>query len=266
MKRLWLLTARALGLSFPPRGSADLMPPVFIYCVDAAPPKYGSPDYRGWETDAFAKASAGTFVNMADRTDPAFVGTTNFVIEYESALQLRRLGENDSPGSTGSRTRRKKPSPAVSRSAGSTSGRKNFWTYNESWGSAGLAPTSRQNQDKVGNGKTDGVVGTAGMAWWGAYGVNTPEALAADLAEWAKPEEYWIFRAKPDDKIDLLNSCRAPVPEPLPLLLRRNSKHNLFPGRPRRKTRSWKRLIPLFRKSMNNDRSPLSRPRAGNDF
>ncbi len=56
------------------------------------------------------------------------------------------------------------------------------------------------------------------MAWWGAYGSNTPEALAADIAEWAKSEEHWIFRAKLDYTVYLLTSYRTPVPEPMTLL------------------------------------------------
>lgn len=59
----------------------------------------------------------------------------------------------------------------------------------------------------------------AGMAWWGAYGVNTPEALAADIAEWGQAEESWIFTAKLDGIECSITSYRAPIPEPGTILL-----------------------------------------------
>ena len=56
---------------------ASAIPAVSLY-VDAAPNKYGSPDYASWETSAFAAAANGTFVNMASSYNPANAGTTNF--------------------------------------------------------------------------------------------------------------------------------------------------------------------------------------------
>ena len=214
-----LLFVLLTGLFFPASGSADsISPPVLIY-VDAAPNKYGSPLYPAWETDAFAKASYGTFVNMANGTNPIFMGTTNFVIEDEVVYSFGDLGKRLTwvywiPNETLS-----------SLSGRFTVSLINLWDgeyldfYQDYYGTTWLTPGSWQNYDKEGDGVIDGVIGTAGMAWWGAYGINTPEALAADIAEWAKSEEHWIFRAKLDDTVYLLTSYRAPVPEPLTLLL-----------------------------------------------
>lgn len=68
------------------------MPPVYIY-ADSAPNVYGSPLNPAWQTDAFAKAASGTFVNMANGKNPAFVGTTNFVIEDEVVYSFGDLGK-----------------------------------------------------------------------------------------------------------------------------------------------------------------------------
>ena len=63
------------------------------------------------------------------------------------------------------------------------------------------------------------------MAWWGAYGVNTQEALDADIAAWAKAEETWKFTARllGQDQQQVeefsITSYRAPVPEPATMLL-----------------------------------------------
>ena len=219
MKRLFLLlSACMLGFLLPPPGAADLMaPPVFIY-VDAAPNVYGSSLYPAWQTAAFEKAASGTFINMENGTNPAFKGTTNFVIEDEVVYSFGDLGKRLTwvywiPNET------------LNTLAGRfTISLINLWDgeyldfYKDYYGSTWLTPTRWQDYDKNGDGLIDGVIGTAGMAWWGAYGVNTPEALALDIAEWAKSEEYWIFRAQLDNTIYLLTSYRAPVPEPLTLL------------------------------------------------
>lgn len=218
MKRFLLVLAFMLGLCFPGPGSADLLtPPVFIY-VDAAPNVYGSPLYPIWQTTAFARAASGSFVNMENGTNPAFKGTTNFVIEDEVVYSFGDLGKRLTwvywiPNETLS-----------SLSGRFTISLINLWDgeyldfYKNYYGSTWLTPTRWENYDKNGDGIIDGVIGTAGMAWWGAYGVNTPEALAADIAEWAKSEEYWIFRAQLDGTTYLLTSYRAPVPEPLTLI------------------------------------------------
>jgi PEP-CTERM motif len=57
------------------------------------------------------------------------------------------------------------------------------------------------------------------MAWWGAYGVNTPEALAVDITELGRAEESWIFTAKLDTQTYSLTSHRAAVPEPGTIVL-----------------------------------------------
>ncbi|MBE2215447.1 MAG: hypothetical protein IAE82_16350 [Opitutaceae bacterium] len=49
--------------------------------------------------------------------------------------------------------------------------------YADDYGATWLTPTTWEQVD-------GGVIGTAGFAWWGAYGVNTQAALEADLAAW----------------------------------------------------------------------------------
>ena len=93
MKHLVLLLALFSGFCIPAPGAADsFLPPVYIY-VDSAPNVYGSPLYPAWQNDAFAKAASGTFVNMANGKNPAFVGTTNFVIEDEVVYSFGDLGK-----------------------------------------------------------------------------------------------------------------------------------------------------------------------------
>jgi hypothetical protein len=188
--------------------------PVINIFVDAAPNKYGSSLYPAWESSAFSQAAAGTFVNMANGVNPANVGTTEFAIQDEVVYSFGDLGKRltwvywIADATVESLTGRFQISLT------------NIWDgdaldfYDYYYGSTWLTPTSWINYDRDGNGSTDGVVGTAGMAWWGAYGVNTPEALAADIADWGRAEESWIFTARLDDHEYSLTSHRAAVPEP----------------------------------------------------
>jgi hypothetical protein len=64
-----------------------------------------------------------------------------------------------------------------------------------------------------------GVIGTAGMAWWGAYEVNTQEALDADIAAWIVSEEYWTFTAMLGEEEYSIASHRGAVPEPATMIL-----------------------------------------------
>ena len=59
-------------------------------------------------------------------------------------------------------------------------------------------------------------IGTAGMAWWGAYGVNTQDALDADLANWGQADESWIFTVKLDNTEYSLTSNREGIPAVVP--------------------------------------------------
>ncbi|MEJ2529441.1 MAG: PEP-CTERM sorting domain-containing protein, partial [Gammaproteobacteria bacterium] len=165
--------------------------------------------------------ASGSFVNMSNGVNASNVGTTNFDIRDEVVYSFGDLGRRLTwiyyiEGET------------VANLAGT--GRfqislTNIWDgvvldfYNDYYGSAWLEPTKWVDYDSDGDNITDGVIGTAGMAWWGAYGINTQAALDADLAAWAPSEEYWIFTARYDGDDTSLTSHRAAVPEPATLFL-----------------------------------------------
>lgn len=187
--------------------------------VDSAPNVYGSPDYAAWESNAFYNASHGTFVNMANSVNSS--GTTNFDINDEVVYSFGDLGKRLTwiywvEGETvASLTGRFKISLY------------NTWNgsgldfYNYYYGSTWLEPTHWIDYDKNGDGVSDGVIGTAGMAWWGAYGTNTQAALDADLADWGTASESWTFSARLDGSTSSITSNRASstVPEPATFLL-----------------------------------------------
>ena len=62
-------------------------------------------------------------------------------------------------------------------------------TYDDYYGSTWITPSSWTEYN-------GGVIGSAGFAWWGAYLVNTPEALAADLAAWDPSQGDITVRAR----------------------------------------------------------------------
>ncbi len=190
--------------------------------VDAAPNVYGSSDYPAWQTAAYTAAADGTFINMSNGINSCNVGTTDFEIQDEVVYSFSDLGKRLTwvywiPGET---------------TASLGSGRfqislTNIWDgdtldfYNYYYGSTWLTPTKWVDYDTNNDGTTDGVIGTAGMAWWGASGVNTPEALAADISDWGSVSETWIFTANLDGNLTSVtnNRAAAPVPEPSTLLL-----------------------------------------------
>jgi len=192
--------------------------PVSLY-VDAAPNVYGSPAYAPWQAAAFAAAANGTFVNMANGFNPTNVGTTDFEIYDEVVYSFGDLGKRLTwiywiPGETTS----------------TLPGRfqislENVWDgvpldfYLDYYGQTWLTPTKWIDYDADSNGTADGVIGTAGMAWWGAYNVNTQEALDADIASWMTASEQWTFTARLDNIEYSIESIRAPVPEPATMLL-----------------------------------------------
>lgn len=70
------------------------------------------------------------------------------------------------------------------------------------------------------------------MAGWGAYGINTQEALEADITSWITAEETWMFTARitntnPDPETGLaavlaetsLTPYRAPIPDELSTMI-----------------------------------------------
>lgn len=181
---------------------------------DAAPNKYGSPAYPAWEAAAKAAAAAGTFVNMANGVNPGNIGTTDFEIEDGVVYSFGDLGKRLTwvyyiDGET----------------VASLAGRIqvslfNTWDgvtddfYLDYYGSTWLVPSSLVN---YGN----GVIGMAGMAWWGAYGTNTQADLDADLAAWGQVPESWTFTVKLDNTDYAITGNRlgAVVPAPGAALL-----------------------------------------------
>ena len=186
--------------------------------VDSAPNAYGSPDYPAWRDAAWAGAAAGTFVNMAHSVNPANVGTLRFDIRDEVVTSFGDLGRRLTwvywvPGETRDQLQGRLQIALFNTWDGQTS---DF--YADSYGQTWLQPASWVDYDADGDGATDGVVGAAGMAWWGAYGVNTPEALEQDLAQWGQVGETWQFRLRLDGQEHELVSTRPPmalVPEPV---------------------------------------------------
>lgn len=189
--------------------------------VDAAPNKYGSPDYTSWETNTFQSVANGTFVNMTHSINPLNVGTTDFEIEDEVVYSFGDLGkrltwiyfiENESVASLDAGDRFQ-----ISLT--------NIWDgsswdfYDYYYGNTWLEPTSWIDYDSDGDGTNDSVIGTAGMAWWGAYQINTQEALDADIQDWGSVDESWIFTARLDNNETSITSNRKAVPEPAAILL-----------------------------------------------
>jgi hypothetical protein len=187
--------------------------------VDAAPNVYGSSAYPAWEINAFAAAANGTFINMANSINPANIGTTNFEIQDEVVYSFGDLGKRLTwiywlPGET------------LEGLKGNFSiALFNIWDgvlldfYQDYYGSTWLEPTKWKEFDSDGDGNNDGVIGAAGMAWWGAYQVNTQEALDADIAQWSYASESWIFKTNLRGEVTELRVDREAVPEPSTLFL-----------------------------------------------
>jgi hypothetical protein len=213
--------------------------PVPIY-VDSAPNVYGSPDYPGWQENAFTAVAAGTFINMSNGINAGNIGTTNFEIQDEVVYSFGDLGKRlhwmffiegeTVAGLEG--TNRFQISLT------------NIWDgavldfYDYYYGNTWLEPANWVDYDADNDGVIDGVMGTAGMAWWGAYGVNTQAALDADMAAWALSEEYWVFTARFDGDESSLTSYRAAVPEPATLILFSAGLAGLMGARIRRNKRA----------------------------
>jgi hypothetical protein len=66
-----------------------------------------------------------------------------------------------------------------------------------------------------------GVIGTAGWAWWAAYGVNTQEAVDADLAAWNPYVGKITFSTRLSGETSSITAYHTAtaVPEPGTLLL-----------------------------------------------
>lgn len=218
MKRILFLVG-VLVLIF---GGAQATVAAVIF-VDAAPNVYGSPDYDPWKAATMAAVANGSFVNMSNGTNPANVGTTDFEIQDAVVYSFGDLGKRLTwiywlPGETVA---------GLTGTGRVQIGLGNWWDgvyddfYLSYYGSSWLEPTKWEDYDDgLGN---SGVIGFAGMAWWGAYGVNTQAALDADIASWGQVAETWEFTMSYDDgsgaTLTSLTSNRAPIPEPATMLL-----------------------------------------------
>ena len=213
MKRFVLLIGLCLTLAvFSSTASATAI------FVDAAPNVYGSPDYDPWWAAAQAGAADGTFVNMASGINPANVGTTEFEIQDEVVYSFGDLGKRLTFVYFIPNTTKAALAGKLEISLFNTWGGDRWDFYADYYGQTWLEPTQERLIEING-----GVVGQAGMAWWGAHSVNTQDALDADIASWGQVEESWEFtvRVNFDTHVSeqTLVAHRAPVPEPGTLIL-----------------------------------------------
>lgn len=203
--------------------SADVMPTAQVQInVDAAPNSYGSPDYSTWQANTFAAVFDGSFADMSSGINPDNVGTNNFEIQDEVVYSFGDLGRRLTwiywmPGETVASLDGRLSISLFNNWGGTAS---DF--YLDYYGSTWLTPTKFFDYDADGDEITDGVFGLAGMAWWGAYGVDTQEALDADIAAWGSVDETWLFSVQLDGQISSYESVRestVPTPEPSTFLL-----------------------------------------------
>ncbi|HEY1092829.1 MAG TPA: PEP-CTERM sorting domain-containing protein [Burkholderiaceae bacterium] len=184
--------------------------------VDAAPNKYGSPSYAAWEANAMSLASSGDFVNMANGSNAANVGTTNYEAKDITVYSFGDLGSRltfvyfIADETVQSLTGR------ITASLNYEWDGVNYDGYGDYYGNTWQIPSSLFDVD-------GGVVGFAGWAWWGAYGINTQEALDADLAAWdpSMGDVTYTLRILGDNERVTTSSLTAEhdVPEPASLAL-----------------------------------------------
>lgn len=186
---------------------------VYLY-VDAAPNIYGSSEYDSWKSTTYSSIIGNTFINMSSGVNASNIGTTNFEIQDEVVYSFGDLGKRLTwiywvPNTT----------IADLTNQGFSISLYNYWDgdeldfYKYYYGSTWITPSSWAAYE-------GGVIGTAGMAWWGAKGVNTQEALDLDMAAWSLANERWIFTVKSGEETYSLTSNREAVtPEPGTMLL-----------------------------------------------
>jgi hypothetical protein len=220
MKVKWLLP---MGFILLLLGSYLVAGPVVYLYVDAAPNKdAASSGYDGWAAAAFEDVADGTFINMTHSANPDFVGTTNFDILDEVVYSFGDFGKRLTwiywiPDQTIASVEN------FQVSLFNNWGGEVLDFYQDYYGSTWLTPTTWIDYDSDGDGSPDGVIGTAGMAWWGAYYTDTQEELDQDIANWIRVNETWTFSARlitPEGGSQTwITSRRAAVPEPSILLL-----------------------------------------------
>lgn len=215
MKKTLVVVITVLGLMVLP-GLALATP--YLY-ADSAP--NGSPQFDTWQAAAFSNAANGTLVNMQNGINPANIGTLNFEIPDVVVYNF---------GDYGKRMHFVYwiPNRTVASLAGSFQVSMTYNIdgtiydyYNDEFGSTWLTPTLWQNYDKNGDSTPDGVIGTAGFAWWGAYWTDTQAELDADIADWSQYFTQISFLTNLDGQVCDLTVTYSPqtVPEPATLLL-----------------------------------------------
>jgi hypothetical protein len=199
MKKLFVMFCVAFSVLFA-FGIANAVN-VNLY-VDAAPNAYGSPYFAGWQLNAYDSAVHGNFVNMGNSYNPANSGTTNFEINDAVVYSFGDLGKRLHfvywmPNETISSLTTNNFQISV----------KYLWDGVEYVDTDWYTPKSWQEKD-------GGVIGTYGFAWWGAYGINTQEALDADLANWDLYQGNVTLYARFDGGSAELTAYHNPVPIP----------------------------------------------------
>ncbi len=182
---------------------------VSVY-VDAAPNATSGAKsaYDAWEAAAFAAAANGKFVNMANSYNPANAGTTDFEIQDEVVYSIGDFGKRLHwiywiPDTT----------IAVLTGNFKVALYNDWGTYptEDIWG--WVEPTKWIDYE-------DGVIGTFGMAYWAAYGVDTQEAVDADMLAWGSVPETWTFKTDLfDNQCGGLVSHREAIPVPEPVTM-----------------------------------------------
>lgn len=193
-------------------GAMEVASSTSLY-VDSAPNMYGSPDYVPWWEGAKSSVAAGTFVNMANSSNASNRGTTNFAIEDLVVYSFGDLGSRMHfiywlPDTTISDLTNQGLQVALDYQWDGLT----YDFYEEYYGERWLTPNSWEEYN-------GGVIGTAGFAWIGAYGTETEEALAADLAELATHQGDLVFHLKLDEEKTITAYHHNPVPEPTTILL-----------------------------------------------
>ena len=211
MKKILALLLVCLTSSMVLAGASS----VSLY-VDAAPNVYGSPDYDPWKTSTFDAIYNGTFENMSNGVNPGNVGTTDFEIQDEVVYSFGDKGLRLTwiyfiEGETVASLEDRITVSLINDWEGSVSDFYLGW-YGSTW----IEPMTLIDYDADGDGVVDGVFGMNGMAWWGAKGVNTDEALAADIASWGTANETWTYTVKLDGEDTSILCSRDAVVVPAP--------------------------------------------------
>jgi hypothetical protein len=181
----YLLCAAMLGFMQTAQANIQLY-------VDSAPNVYGSPNYAGWQANAFMQAANGSFVNMNNSVNPLNAGTTQFDIKDATVYSFGDLGRRLSfvywvPNETIADLQSHNFALSLLYNWDGVT----YDGYDEYYGQTWISPSSWQEYN-------GGVIGVAGWAWWGAYLQNTQAALDADLAAWDPSQGNITLRIQVD--------------------------------------------------------------------